>query len=218
MKLRWARVASIALCPPNALAVASDLPLAADLIRLVRRMAIATAIATAALLIWRIVVGTPPQRRALAIGTPIALVFTLSQIMYQLLGFVDPEATTRAWFQWALAGSRSLIWYGFVFALIAAQLFAGRVLHKLVTRSLHRPSQPDLEAMMREELSDPELTLRFLDPAGESEADGRPMRRANRGVAARSRSLGAATAAHWPRSTTTRNWPTTRNCSAPAPP
>ena len=65
------------LCPENALAITSNVPLAIDLNEIVRIGAITIALATAGLLLWRIVSGTPPQRRALALGTPIALLFLL---------------------------------------------------------------------------------------------------------------------------------------------
>jgi signal transduction histidine kinase len=154
-----------ALCPDNALAITSQLSLAVDLTRYDRVAIIIVALATGGLLVWRMVTGTPPQRRALAIGAPIALLFTLLQITYQLFMLVNPNAAAlHSVIQWGLAGARSLIWYGFLFALIAAQLFAGRVLHSLVRRSLRRPSQHELETMMREPLGDPGLRLAFWDP------------------------------------------------------
>ena len=67
---------------------------------------------------------------------------------------------------WAVVISRSAVWYGFLFALIAAQLFAGRVLHRIVVESLRRPSLRDLEAMLRGPLGDPALTLAFARPDG----------------------------------------------------
>jgi hypothetical protein len=94
-----------ALCPDNALSVTSDVPLAVDLTRYDRSAIIAVAIATAGLLIWRMVTGTPPQRRALAIGTPIALLFTAFQITYQLLKLVNPTATAQhSVIQWGSPG------------------------------------------------------------------------------------------------------------------
>lgn len=85
------------------------MPLAVDLTRYDRSAIIAVAIATAGLLVWRMVTGTPPQRRALAIGAPIALLFTLLQITYQFLKLVNPDAAAlHSVMQWALAGARSL--------------------------------------------------------------------------------------------------------------
>jgi signal transduction histidine kinase len=165
-----------ALCPDNALAIASHPSLALDLYRFDRAVIIALALATGGLLVWRMVTGTPPQRRALAIGTPIALLFTLLQIIWQFGKLVHPDPTAlQSVTQWAFAGVRSMIWYGFLLALIAAQLFAGRALHSLVRQSLRRPTQRELEAMLREPLGDPRLKLTFRDPrtGGWVDADGR---------------------------------------------
>jgi signal transduction histidine kinase len=165
-----------ALCPDNALAIASHPSLAVDLNKLERVAIIAVALATGGLLIWRMVTGTPPQRRALAVGAPIALLFTLLQITYQFLKLVHPEGTAlHSVIQWVFAGARSMIWYGFLLALIAAQLFAGRALRTLVRQSLRRPTQRELEAMLREPLGDPGLQLLFHDPqtGGWIDADAR---------------------------------------------
>jgi signal transduction histidine kinase len=165
-----------ALCPENALAIASQPSLAGDLYRLDRIAIIAIALATGGLLVWRMITGTPPQRRALAIGTPFALLFTVFQIAYHFGRLVhdDPTAPFSVT-QWAIAGARSMIWYGFLLALIAAQLFAGRALRSLVRQSLRRPNQRELEAMLREPLGDPRLQLMFRDPqtGGWIDADGR---------------------------------------------
>jgi signal transduction histidine kinase len=165
-----------ALCPHNALAIAAQPALAGDLYKLVRVAIIAIALATGSLLVWRMITGTPPQRRALAIGAPIALLFTLVQIAYQFGKLVHPDGPAlHSVTQWAIAGARSMIWYGFLLALIAAQLFAGRALHSLVRQSLRRPTQRELEAMLREPLGDPRLQLLFRDPQTEGwiGADGR---------------------------------------------
>jgi signal transduction histidine kinase len=165
-----------ALCPDNALAIASHPTLALDLYRFDRAVVIALAGATGGLLVWRMVTGTPPQRRALAIGAPIALLFTLLQIAYQFAKLVHPDNTSlQSVIQWAFAGARSMIWYGFLLALISAQLFAGRALHSLVRQSLRRPTQRELEAMLRKPLGDPRLQLMLRDPQTGMwiDADGR---------------------------------------------
>jgi hypothetical protein len=79
-----------ALCPENALAITSQPALALDLWEVFRYAVIILALASAALLIWRLVTGTPPQRRALAIGASIALVFLLLQAIYHILAIVAP--------------------------------------------------------------------------------------------------------------------------------
>jgi signal transduction histidine kinase len=151
-----------ALCPENVLAVTSDSGLALDLWEVFRYAVIGVAIATAALLVWRLVTGTPPQRRAMALGASLALVFLVLQVAYHLLALIAPDATSLGVaVAWAFAAARAAMWYGFLAALIGAQLFAARALQRLVAQSLHRPSQPELEAMLREPLGDPQLRLAF---------------------------------------------------------
>jgi signal transduction histidine kinase len=153
-----------ALCPTNALAITSEPSLALDLWAVFRYVVIAVALATAGLLVWRLATGTAPYRRAMAIGAPIALLFLSLQVTFHLLALVAPDASTaRNVVAWTFAGARAAIWYGFLAALLAAQLFAGRTLQRLVRESLRRPSQHDLEAMLREALGDPRLRLAFWD-------------------------------------------------------
>lgn len=154
-----------ALCPPNALLISAQPALASQLADVRRWTAVAVALATGALLVWRLLKGTPPQRRAMAIGAPIALLFTVTQITYNLLKLYAPDATAlHDVVLWLFAAARSSIWYGFLFALIAAQLFAGRALARLVRQSLRRPSRHELEAMLRIPLGDPGLRLALSDP------------------------------------------------------
>jgi signal transduction histidine kinase len=154
-----------AACPENALAFTSGSRLAADIYDYRRVATVAVGLATAALLVWRMLRGTPPQRRAVVIGAPVALAFTTAQVGYQFLKLVAPDSPAlHSFFQWCLAGARSLLWYGFLAALIGAQLFAGRALRRLVHQSLRRPSKADLEALLREPLGDPDLQLVFESP------------------------------------------------------
>jgi signal transduction histidine kinase len=148
-------------------------------------------LATAGVVAWRFATGTPPRRRALAIGAPIALLFLFAQAAQQVLFLISPDGLAGSArliqdvVQWTLAGSRALIWYGFLFALIAAELQAGRVLKRLVHESLGRPSFRELEGMLRAPLGDPGLRLGFwrsstrdwvgvdgapLEPPGEDQA------------------------------------------------
>jgi signal transduction histidine kinase len=151
-------------CPTNALAITSDPALALELWEIFRYAVIGVAVATAALLISRLWRGTPPQRRALAIGAPIALVFLALQVVFHVQALVAPEATELGQIvAWAFAGARAAIWYGFLAALIAAQLFAGRALQRLVQQTQQRPSRSQLEATLRAPLGDPRLRLAFWD-------------------------------------------------------
>jgi signal transduction histidine kinase len=150
-------------CPRNELAIASNPELAADLLEVFRFGVILASSLTAGLLIWRFVKGTPPQRRALAIGTPIALLFLALQITFQLLGALNaPQSDFSEFVKWGIVGARAALWYGFLAALIAAELFAARALKRLVAQSVSGPSRDELEEMLRGPLGDPDLRLVFL--------------------------------------------------------
>jgi signal transduction histidine kinase len=147
-------------CPENALVLASDPSLASRLFELDRAAIIAVSLGTAALLLWRLATGTRPQRRALAIGTPIALVFLLLQATYQLvLAFGGADLDVNTYVRWTFGVARSALWYGFLVALVAAQLFAARVLRRILAESLHGTSPGALEALLRRPLGDPQLRL-----------------------------------------------------------
>jgi signal transduction histidine kinase len=156
-----------AACPANGLAIFSRpswLPQFGDF---VAALLIAVPLATAGLVVWRFVAGTPPRRRSLAIGAPVALLFLLMQATYRALflfapnGLSPSERPVQSVLQWTFAGARSFLWYGFLFALIGAELYAGRVLRQLVDSSLGRPSFRELEGVLRRPLGDPGLRLGF---------------------------------------------------------
>jgi signal transduction histidine kinase len=77
-----------------------------------------------------------------------------------------------------VAGFRAAPWYGFLFALIAAQLFAGRALRDMVRGSVGRPTFGELEALVRGPLGDPALQLGFWQADGHEclAADGKPLK------------------------------------------
>jgi signal transduction histidine kinase len=138
--------------------------------RVIGLMRVAVALATAAVIAWRFATGTPPRRRALAIGAPVALLFLFSEATYRGLFLFAPHGLApsarpiHGFLQWALAASHSFISYGFLFALIAAELFAAGVLRNVVRRSLGRPSLRELEGMLRGPLGDPGLRFGFWRP------------------------------------------------------
>ncbi|MFL5681481.1 MAG: histidine kinase [Chloroflexota bacterium] len=153
----------LAACPRNQLAITSNPALAASLVETFRYGVIFASTLTAALLIWRLATGTPPQRRALAVGAPIALLFLGFQIAFQLLGALGaPPSPLTEFVKWGIVAARAGLWYGFLAALIAAELFAKQALSNLVQQALHRPSKDQLESMLRAHLGDPDLRLVFL--------------------------------------------------------
>jgi signal transduction histidine kinase len=161
----------LAMCPANGLAISPHPSLALHLLDFVRATVIAVALGTAAVLVWRFMTGTPPRRRALAIGAPIALIFVLMQATFQALKLLDPGAEALHTIQWTFAAARSVLWYGWLAALIAAELFASRVMRRIVSESLRRPSLRELEAMLRGPLGDPGLRLAFWRRSTQSWVD-----------------------------------------------
>jgi signal transduction histidine kinase len=160
-------------CPANALLVSPHPRLAARLTDAARSSIAVLDLATMALISWRFATGTAPRRRALAIGTPIALVFLGTQIAYQATRVVDLDP---GWLdtviRWAVVVARAAVWYGFILALVAAELFAGRVLRRVVEASLQRPSLREIEAMLRGPLGDPQLRLVFWSSRRHGWIDG----------------------------------------------
>ena len=90
--------------------------------------------------------------------------FLLLRLIFQTHMLLSPARTPPPFIQWLIAGARSFIWYGFLFALIAAQLFAGRVLREVVGASMRRPSVEGLERLLRAPLGDPGLRIGFWRP------------------------------------------------------
>jgi signal transduction histidine kinase len=155
----------LAACPRNELAIMSNPELAAALLDTFRFGVILAATLTAGLLVWRFATGTPPQRRALAIGAPIALLFLTFQVTFQLLEAVgSPPSAFSEFVRWGIVAARAALWYGFLAALIAAELFAKRALAHMVQHAMQRPSRDELEATLRAQLGDPDLRLFFLGP------------------------------------------------------
>jgi signal transduction histidine kinase len=168
----------LAVCPRNGLAIWSHPAFALTLLDFSFGALIAVALATGAVIVWRFVTGTPPRRRALAIGAPIALVFIVLQATFNAIKLFDVNAPgLHSAVQWAFTASRSLLWYGWLAALIAAELFASRVMRRIVSESLRRPSLHELEAMLRRPLGDPGLRLGFRDGATDRllDAAGEPL-------------------------------------------
>lgn len=160
-----------ALCPTNDLAVTDNPALALDLSHVLNYAVLALALATAAVVVRRYVNGTPPQRRTLAIGMPVALAFLLCEMTFALLTIVGADdGGLHDIVTWLLVAARAAVWYGFLLALIGAELFAARAMQRLLEQSLQHPTKREFEVMLREPLGDPQLELQFVpERAGDDE-------------------------------------------------
>jgi signal transduction histidine kinase len=159
------------VCPDNPFAVWSTPSWYSWSVQYLRAALICVDVAAVVVVLSRFVNATPPRRRALAIGAPIALVYLVAQILYQTHQVIDSRyaqptvQNLTGPYQWTIAGARAAPWYGFLFALIAAELYAGRVLRTLVRDASRHPSLRELEGMLRRPLGDPGLRLGFRDLA-----------------------------------------------------
>jgi len=160
-------------CPANGLLVSPNAELAAHLIDVGRITIAVLDLATMAVIVSRFHAGTPPRRRALAIGAAIALVFLAAQFAYQSAQLLELDSgPVHSVAVWTLVAARSALWYGFLLALVAAELFAGRVLRRVVGETLRRPPLREIEAMLRAPLGDPQLRLLFWRPSTREWVDG----------------------------------------------
>jgi signal transduction histidine kinase len=169
-----------AACPRNGLGILSAPSWIAPLFDFLPWAGVAVSLAIIGLYAWRWATANPPRRRALAIGAPIAVLFLVIQTAYRSFENLTPNGLsasaklTSNWLAWTYGASRACIWYGFLLALVAAELYAGRTLRRLVRHSLGRPSLRELEGMLRGPLGDPGLRLGFWAPRSHdwTEADG----------------------------------------------
>jgi hypothetical protein len=67
-------------CPANAALLSAEPGIARRLLGLERGAIVTIGIASFVLIVWRIARGTPPQRRALLVGGPVALLFLATQV------------------------------------------------------------------------------------------------------------------------------------------
>ena len=95
------------------------------------------------------------------------------QAVYQVARLVPLDAGgVETAIRWTFAGARAALWYGFFVALIMAELFAARVMRRVVEASLRRPSLRELEAMLAVPLGDPGLRLLFWRSGDREWVDG----------------------------------------------
>jgi signal transduction histidine kinase len=165
-------------CPANGLMLTAAPEAMATILDFARVAIIVLDALAIGLLISRLRAAKPARRRALVIGIPIAMVFLVTQLAYQGASLASIGGDFFATAQWAIVASRSTLWYGFLAALIGAQLYAGRVLRRSVQESLRRPSFSELETMLAGAVGDRGLRLLFWRSRNRawSDSDGNAMR------------------------------------------
>lgn len=149
-------------CPSNELAVASNPGLAADLLEAFRFGVILASSLTAALLVWRFVGNAAAAPGARHRHAHRAAVPRVPDHLPAPGNLEAPQSDFSEFVTWGIVGARAALWYGFLAALIAAELFAARAMKRLVEQSLRGQCRDELEAMLRGPLGDPDLRLVFL--------------------------------------------------------
>jgi signal transduction histidine kinase len=139
-------------------------------------IAIVGSLLAAIVLVRRLALATSYQRRAYLAGNAVSVVFVTVAIVYSLDTLVGPgliaESSSRL--NWALALTRAVVPWGFLAALIAAELGAGRTLAALVLASLEDQTTSGLEDSYARVFGDRHLRLgiwhedeqRYVDPDG----------------------------------------------------
>ncbi len=152
-----------AACPDNAIMIA-DRPALVNLSNDPGSYAAAALmIGIAAILIFRLVTASAPRRRMLApIYAPallLALVIATSQAA--VLDLVTLDAGSYLALAWALVIARSTWAYGFLLALLFANMAAGVALKRMVAQLGPNVSAHRLRSVMADALGDPSLELGF---------------------------------------------------------
>jgi signal transduction histidine kinase len=148
-------------CPGNPFTVAQEPGFLTGWSRVTGVVFVVALVMGAAVLVARLV-STPAFRLgAVAAGTAVGLVFLAVDAAYTAALLVRPSWETEAdsYLRWTIVVSRAFVPWGFLFALLAAEIAAGRVLRRLVDVSLGSHSLADLEAALSDALGDRELRL-----------------------------------------------------------
>ncbi len=165
-------------CPANPLQVATHPALLSTLADVYSGIAVAVTIAVAVVILVRLARADPPRRRALVIGALVAVMFLAAFGVYVAANLFTSLLTlavgTPA--RWVLPASRAALPFGYLLALVDAELYAGRVITATVDRALRSSSTLDVIRTLPRALGDPELAVGFwVDGRGWVRADGQPL-------------------------------------------
>jgi signal transduction histidine kinase len=147
-----------ARCPDNALFVSAHPRVVAAIVGTMHLATAGIALAAAAVIAVRFVRASRPRRRSLAFGDAAGAVYLIAFSVYRLALQADLGAQRL---RWVLVAALALLAWGFLAALIQAEVFAGRVLRETVARSLEHPTVAEAEAALREVLDDPQAKIGF---------------------------------------------------------
>ena len=163
-------------CPSNVFRIGFNPDLARTLRNVETYFVLTVAVGLAAIYCRRLWTATRPQRRMLLV---VAVSTLLLIPAYSAFNFsarilnVDSNLVSAA-LEWAVVGTRVLFPLGFLIALLQAEVFAERALHRLLRDLANRPTLEEWRDMVADAVDDPSLRIAYRNRADESfrEPDG----------------------------------------------
>ncbi|HEY6525508.1 MAG TPA: ATP-binding protein [Solirubrobacteraceae bacterium] len=165
-------------CPANPLQVASHPDFLRVFSQVYSVVAVAVSIAVALVFVSELVRADPPHRRALLIGSVVAVLFLVSFALYVGVNLSTPLASSAiaSPTRWVLPVARALLPLGYLVALIDAELYAGRLVSRIVDQALRSSRLTDVIETLPAAIGDPELAFGFWVPGREwVRTDGEPL-------------------------------------------
>ena len=151
-----------AACPANPLYLASHPDFLRTWLYLANAVAVTVAVASALVIGVRLARADPPRRRALWIGSAVAVTFLVA-FAINVFNF-GPALTvpvpTTVW-RWVPVVFRTALPLGYIAALIDAQLYAGRVVGGVLDRALDSSRAEDITRSLPAALGEPNLRFGF---------------------------------------------------------
>ncbi len=164
-------------CPSNPLHVAGRSGTLATLGDIYSGIALAVTVAVGVIVMLRLARADPPRRRALLIGSVVAMMFLAAFALYVAANLFTSllASAVETPVRWLLPAFRAALPLGYLAALIDAELHAGRVMTGIVDRALRSSSTFDVIRALPQALGDPQLAFGFwVQGRGWLRADGEP--------------------------------------------
>ena len=165
------------LCPLNPLQVASHPVFLRRFSDVYSAIGVTVSIAVAAVVLVQLARAEPPRRRALVIGSLLAVLFLVVFAVYVATNLSAPLATSALGppVRWLFPATRAALPLGYLIALVDAELYAARLVADIVDRALRSSLLEDVTRTLPVAIGDPQLTFGFWVPGrGWVRADGEP--------------------------------------------
>jgi signal transduction histidine kinase len=152
-------------CPPNPFQMADAPGLADAFVRIALAFALLAAAGLAVTLARRLRAASRPERRELAAVAATTFPFLPALALLSLGRLFHASEGTMEALSWVFAATVIVFSFGFLAALVQAELFAGRALRRLLLELAGRPTPSRWRGVVAAALDDPSLRLGYWDPA-----------------------------------------------------